>query len=354
MTESQGSNPPARRRREPLKAAPVEETSASTSSEVVPARRARGGLFSNVGRAVGVMTAVSRELAQNTAEVSQQVLGAAAERRPARDIASTVVNGTINGAVRAATVIQDETGIQVVSGAAAALMDVDADDQGQRARGSGFAKAASNLVEQVTHLAESAAGAAGGVASEAGHFMDHGVGSAKDIREELRFRGRELLRRSTQLDDPDEHPAFRGIIGELAPDEARIIRYLAHAGAQPVVGLLEVDKMKKSTRELARNISFVGLESGCLRPQMTSVYLDNLARLGVVHMRDFKSGPQEQYEVLYAEPEIVDAPAPVGRFVKHQLVERSVELSYFGRSLYDMCFAPDGPEDTDASEEATA
>lgn len=347
MTEP--GSPTPRRRREPLRAAPLPAEGSSAASEIPdaidvavaavgPARRPRRGVFSNVGRVVGVVSAVGREVAENTREVSQEVIGAAAARKPARDIAGTVLNGWINGAVRAASVIQDETGIEVASGAASALMDVDADGNGNHSRGSGIAKAAAHLVEQVSQAAESAVGVAGGAASEASHLMDHSFGTAVEMREELRRRGRDLLRRSTQLDDPDEHPAFRGIIREMAPDEARIVCYLAKAGPQPVVSLLEIDKMKKSTREIARNVSFVGLESGCLRPGMTPVYLDNLARLGVVFLRDFKTGAQEQYDVLYAQPEIDEVPAPTGRFVKHQTVDRAVELSSFGRSLYEMCF----------------
>src|SRR4051794_38621062 len=54
---------------------------------------------------------------------------------------------------------------------------------------------------------------------------------------ELRERGAELLRRSAELDldEQEAHPAYARMLGELAPDEARILRLLVIEGPQPSV-----------------------------------------------------------------------------------------------------------------------
>src|SRR5581483_5723626 len=50
----------------------------------------------------------------------------------------------------------------------------------------------------------------------------------------LRTRGRALLRASADLSrDEETHPAYARILDELAPDEARILRFLALEGPQP-------------------------------------------------------------------------------------------------------------------------
>src|SRR5690606_27289424 len=49
-----------------------------------------------------------------------------------------------------------------------------------------------------------------------------------DLRGSLQERGAELLRRSADVGYAhDQHPAYRRILEELAPDEARILRLLA-------------------------------------------------------------------------------------------------------------------------------
>ncbi|MGH9138487.1 MAG: Abi-alpha family protein [Acidimicrobiales bacterium] len=163
--------------------------------------------------------------------------------------------------------------------------------------------------------------------------------SVQDTRRQLRDMGQELLRRSTALDDPDEHPAFRAMLSAMAPDEARIVCLLARRGPQAMLDVVEYNAMKKNSREVSRHVSMIGAEAGCIRPGLASVYVDNLERLGVVHVRDFRVASQEDYDLLYAQPEVDQLPAPEGRFTKRRLLHRGVELSELGRQLYDACFA---------------
>jgi hypothetical protein len=52
----------------------------------------------------------------------------------------------------------------------------------------------------------------------------------------LRARGSELLSQSADVAyEEDAHPAYARILDELAPDEARILRFLRTEGAQPAV-----------------------------------------------------------------------------------------------------------------------
>src|SRR3954463_6398066 len=56
-----------------------------------------------------------------------------------------------------------------------------------------------------------------------------------DVR--LRQRGAELLAQSADVDyDEPAHPAFARILEELAPDEARILRFLYTSGSPPAGG----------------------------------------------------------------------------------------------------------------------
>ncbi len=163
-------------------------------------------------------------------------------------------------------------------------------------------------------------------------------------RQELRQRGQELLRRSTALDDPGEHPAFRHVLSSLAPDEARIIRHLARSGPSPLIDVVEIDGAHRFGRELCRHVSLLGREAGCIRSALTPVYLDNLCRLGVVTITDYAVGPETAYELLLAQPEIADLPRPKGLFTRRRTQYKGARLSSFGQRLHDVCFA-DTPVD---------
>ena len=102
----------------------------------------------------------------------------------------------------------------------------------------------------------------------------------------LRDRGAELLRRSADVDfDEDAHPAYERILGDLAPDEARILRLLAR-GPQPSVdvrsGWLPIGI---GSELLAPGLNMIGPEAGCRYPDRVPAYLNNLYRLGLIHGR---------------------------------------------------------------------
>lgn len=176
-------------------------------------------------------------------------------------------------------------------------------------------------------------------------------GSVRDVRRQLREQGQELLRRSTALDDPEEHPSFRAILRQLAPDEARIVRLLCVDGPQPVIDVIEHNGLTRDSREVSRHVSLIGREAGCIRPSLAPVYLDNLQRLGLVHIRDFRVGGQEAYDLLEAQPGVVDLPKVPGMFSRHRLLYKSVAISDFGWRLYRMCFAPEGEQDEEPADE---
>lgn len=163
---------------------------------------------------------------------------------------------------------------------------------------------------------------------------------AESRKKDLRALGRDLLHRSAGFSsDDDEHPAFRTILSSLAPDEARIVRHLAVHGAVPMVDVFEFDRGARTACHLAYNVSFVGREAGCLRAEMAPVYLDHLARLGVVTIRDYPVAPEASYELLHAQEEIESLPPAKGMFTRRKIVHQGAELSDFGRAFYEVCFA---------------
>lgn len=150
----------------------------------------------------------------------------------------------------------------------------------------------------------------------------------------LRRRGSELLRRSADVRvDEASHPAYMRILESLAPDEARILRFLAHKGPQPAVdvraGLPLVSEL------VAPGCNMIGAEAGCRRVDRVHAYLDNLHRLGLIWFSREPVKDPRRYQVLEAQPEVAEARGRAGRLAR--TVRRSILLTPFGEDFCAVC-----------------
>jgi Abortive infection alpha len=149
----------------------------------------------------------------------------------------------------------------------------------------------------------------------------------------LRERGAELLRRSADVHfDDDSHPAYLRILEELAPDEARIIRLLATRGPQAAVDVR--GGLPLASTLVAPGLTMIGSEAGCRHPERVNSYLNNLNRLGLVWFSRETLDDPLPYQVLEAQPEVVDALERAGRLGR--TFRRSINLTPFGE---DFCRA---------------
>jgi len=100
----------------------------------------------------------------------------------------------------------------------------------------------------------------------------------------LQDQARDLLRRSADVYDDDEaHPAYARIIDDLAPDEARILRFLCREGPQPSVDVRTSGPLALARSELvAPGLNMIGLGAGVKHPERIKSYLNNLYRLGLI------------------------------------------------------------------------
>jgi hypothetical protein len=180
---------------------------------------------------------------------------------------------------------------------------------------------------------------------------DEDVVDAEVVEEEaratqaaLRERGAELLRRSAELDldDEDAHPAYARMLGELAPDEARVLRLLVIEGPQPSVDVRTSGPIGMLRDELvAAGLNMIGMEAGVRHPVRVKRYLDNLYRLGLIWFSREEIGDQARYQVLEAQPEVTEAMAEVRR---SRTVRRSIHLTPFGEDFCGTCLPLDSVE----------
>lgn len=168
--------------------------------------------------------------------------------------------------------------------------------------------------------------------------------SRRSTVEELRARGAELLRRSADVrSTEDTHPAYGRILGDLTPDEARILRFLATEGPQPTVDVRTNRPLGIGSELVAAGLSMIGMQAGVRKLEQTNAYLNNLFRLGLVWFSREEVEPS-RYQVVEVQPEVQEAMARAGRAPR--TIRRSIHLTPFGE---DFCRAVLLPADDDAA-----
>jgi hypothetical protein len=158
----------------------------------------------------------------------------------------------------------------------------------------------------------------------------------------LREQGAELLRQSTDVDGEDAtHPAFARIIGELAPDEGRILRMLATDGPQPYVDVHSVSMVGLGAQKFGSKLNMIGALAGCRHVERVPSYLDNLGRLGLIWFSHATLEDPIRYQVLEAQPEVMEAMkrARGGRTHGAKSSRRTIRLTQFGSDFCRACLS---------------
>jgi len=130
------------------------------------------------------------------------------------------------------------------------------------------------------------------------------------------------------------HPAYARILGELAPDEGRILRLLALEGPQAAVDVRAGRTLAPGSQLVAPGLSMIGAQAGARYLERVPAYLNNLFRLGLIW---FSREPLEdplRYQVLEAQPDVIAAKREGAR---GRTVRRSIQLTPFGEDFCQTC-----------------
>ena len=128
---------------------------------------------------------------------------------------------------------------------------------------------------------------------------DSGADSAPNLRE----RGAELLRHSARVHSGEgDHPAYARILSELAPDEARILRFLYLDGPQPTLDVRTGRALSPGTQRIEMGLNLIGEEAALNSPDRTAHYLTNLSRLGLIGFTTEPLDNPARYQLLEAQP----------------------------------------------------
>jgi hypothetical protein len=159
--------------------------------------------------------------------------------------------------------------------------------------------------------------------------------------QDLRAVGNAILKGSWRADSEPraEHPAFAMMLQSLTPDEARILRFLAVAGAQPAIDIRTKTPFGIGSERLAGGVNLIAEMAGCTRPDRDRHYLANLNRLGLVRFSEEPVTDRRRYAFVEAQPKATE---PMERARKARTVYRSIYLSLFGEQFCETCFDLEG------------
>jgi hypothetical protein len=205
---------------------------------------------------------------------------------------------------------------------------------GRVARATTNGESASDLLNDVAHDLREQARRLLGVTPE---VKDEGPTEAEEERASLRGIGSDLLARSTDVRyEEHAHPAFARILGEMAPDEARILRLLATKGFQPAIDVRASAPLNVMSQLIAPGLTMIGPEAGCRYIERVPAYLNNLYRLGLIWFSREPVSDHLRYQVLEAQPDVVAALKTAGRG-RGKTVRRSIRLTPFGVDFCATC-----------------
>lgn len=155
----------------------------------------------------------------------------------------------------------------------------------------------------------------------------------------LRLKGALLLRAAAEVGHEEPaHPAYAHILTELAPDEGRILRLLATDGPQPMVDVRAIHLIGVGSDLVEAELNMVGAQAGCQFRDRVPAYLNNLERLGLIEFSDEALHDAIAYQVLEAQPEVMEA---LKRASRAKTSQRSIRLTPFGKDFCETCLPLD-------------
>ncbi len=144
------------------------------------------------------------------------------------------------------------------------------------------------------------------------------------------------------------HPGFVDMIKNMSPDEARIMKFLATSGSQPLVNVKAIQKEGGGFQIVHRHLSLIGIKATCDHVPLAATYLDNLVRLGLIEIpstRRIKS--DDPYKEIEDFPQVLSILEELRKVETHLIeVEKiKLDLTDLGRQFIRTCVIDKAAQD---------
>ena len=133
---------------------------------------------------------------------------------------------------------------------------------------------------------------------------------------------------------------LEGLVGELVPDEARILSALSDGSIYALVHITEPGIGGHRHRVL-ENASSVGRAAGVALPEYVHLYVSHLRRMGLVESGPEDHSLKDEYDILLSEPKLRATIASRGKGPRGvRIMRRTVRISDLGRELWETAHPP--------------
>ncbi len=138
----------------------------------------------------------------------------------------------------------------------------------------------------------------------------------------------------------EAHPSFVDIIKNISPDEGLILKLFAATQSFPMLDVMLNLKDEGGYKVFQRNYSNIGSLSNCKHPQLTTNYIDNLCRLGILEIPQGRiMNDPTVYEERKKDPCLVSQEKKVENDdnLSISYEEKYIEVTGMGRQFINAC-----------------
>lgn len=138
------------------------------------------------------------------------------------------------------------------------------------------------------------------------------------------------------------HPGFVEIIKNLSSDEALLMKFFYRSDRHALLDVKMTIKKDKGEFDLMRNVSLIGQRAGIKSTNLTSNYIDNLCRLGLI---EIPSGrylmDEKKYDELKELENIKSSKEQIEK-AEGQLIfnKKHTAITDFGKQFCRACITP--------------
>lgn len=136
------------------------------------------------------------------------------------------------------------------------------------------------------------------------------------------------------------HPSFVEMLKQITPDEARLLEVFAPKRPLPLITVRAESKDGSGGSDVLVNFSLYGEEAKCEHIHLTTSYLDNLCRLGIIEIPAFlEYRAPNVYDPLENHPKIQAIKLQIERNEadKFEINRKGIILTTLGKQFISAC-----------------
>jgi Abortive infection alpha len=167
-----------------------------------------------------------------------------------------------------------------------------------------------------------------------------------EIVESLDAKMHSLLDRAIeQSTTASRQELFHKILNQIVPDEARVISALSDGSASPLLNVYARTRAGLVGAVVLENMSLIGKTANLALPHLTPMYVSHLLSLGLVESGPEDSSMKDEYEILAADPAVLQAIKNASRGpIPARMEKYTLRLSGLGLELWAAASGPLEPE----------